>query len=144
MLSFVRLFRGDLLDKETDVLDGERAPVVTEGDVRVRAFQVRLDAHANLAADIHVLGVLDQLPDPALGYRRRCIHAASGASDISLWIFVAMIWLSDLCLQRGEFFCKRHGSTDPLDRVYLEYPVAVRFRANATYVDFMGVAGLPI
>jgi hypothetical protein len=63
-----------LLDKETDILNRERVPVVPEGDVRVWVFQVRFDAHGDLATDIHVLGVLDQLPHPAFRYRGRRIH----------------------------------------------------------------------
>jgi hypothetical protein len=66
-----------LLDQETDILWGERATVVLEGDVRISAVQVCFDAHPDLAIDIHVLGILDQLPDPAPWCRRRCIHAGT-------------------------------------------------------------------
>jgi hypothetical protein len=71
---FRAAFRGDLLDQKPDVFDGERGPIVTEGNVCVRAFQVRLDMHLYLAADARVFGVLDQLPHPTFGYRRRRIH----------------------------------------------------------------------
>ena len=70
-------FRGDLLDQETDIFGRERAAVVLEGDVRVCVVQVRFDKHADLAPDIHVLGVLDQFPDPPLGRRGRCVRAGA-------------------------------------------------------------------
>jgi hypothetical protein len=48
-----------------------------EGHVRVRVVQVRLDAHTDLTPVIHVLGILDQLPNPALRCRRRCLHTGT-------------------------------------------------------------------
>jgi len=50
---------------------------VLEGDVRVRVLQARLDANLDLAVDVHVLGVLDQLPDPPLGRCGRCVRAGA-------------------------------------------------------------------
>jgi hypothetical protein len=48
-----------LLDQEADVLCGERASVMAEGDVRVGVFHARVDAYADFPVDIHVLGVLN-------------------------------------------------------------------------------------
>ena len=66
-----------MFDKETDILGGERGPVVLESDMRIRAFHVCLDEDADFAIDIHVLGVLDQLPDPALWGRGRRLRSGT-------------------------------------------------------------------
>jgi hypothetical protein len=62
---------------EPDILRGERAPVVLEGDVRVQLVQVHIDTHANFPINTDVLGILDQLPDPAPRGRRRRLHAGA-------------------------------------------------------------------
>ena len=110
------VLRGDLLDQETDIFGRERTAVVLEGDVRVSVVQVRFDAHADLAVDIHVLGVLDQLPDPTLGCRGRCIHAGAKLRQLLVDLRRDNPVVGLLC--EAENCDLNDTGRRPLDRVY--------------------------
>ena len=64
-LILLSVFCRDLFDQETDVVSGERLPVMTKRDMRVVAIEFDLYPDLYLPADMHVLCVLDKLPDPA-------------------------------------------------------------------------------
>jgi hypothetical protein len=44
---------------------------------RIRVLLVWFDAHSDLAPDIHVLGILDQLPDPTFRCCGRCLNSGA-------------------------------------------------------------------
>lgn len=66
------------------------------------------------------------------------------SSESSLWIFVAIIWLRDFCpsAENSSVNVTVHRSLST--EFTRNNPSAVRFRANANYVDFIGVAGVTI
>ena len=115
------VLRRDLLDKKTNILSGERATVVLKGNVRIRAVQVGFNANPNLSIDIHVLGVLDQLPDPAPRCRGRSIYTGTELRHL-LMDFRRDVTVVGLVLRRRKLRFERHEGPNLSNQVYWNVP----------------------